>query len=185
MYCEEGTAAQSKPVIRRLHDWTLKEHEVVVSHWPDIKAIRTLLPHRTENAIRSFAGKCNLRRQIHFWTTAEDRVLRQAVAKHVPIKQIMKDLGLTKNQITNRMRYTGLTYPRRARKPTGDALMDSIRARAFELNMSMADLDEECNSGQQFRRFGKGCKISLQKKLKAIRYLDGELSVRWSPIVAE
>ena len=158
---------------------------MVVSNWPDIHAIRTLLPHRTENAIRSFAGKCNLRRQIHFWTTAEDRALRQAVAKHVPIKQIMSDLNLTRNQVVNRMRYIGLTYPRRARKPTGDALMDSIRARAFELNMSMADLDEECNSGQQFRRFGKGCKISLQKKLKAIRYLDGELSVRWSPIAAE
>jgi phosphohistidine phosphatase SixA len=40
-------------VIRRSTNWTLKEHEVVVSHWPDVDAIAKQLPHRTRRACPS------------------------------------------------------------------------------------------------------------------------------------
>ena len=33
-------------VVRKQNDWTLKEHEVVVSHWPDVETIQKSLPHR-------------------------------------------------------------------------------------------------------------------------------------------
>lgn len=100
-------------VIRRHSDWTLKEHEVVVSYWPDIAAIQSALPHRSRAAIQNFAGKCNLRRPLHIWTQPEDQLLRRRVRENVPRQAIAKEMRLTLNQVANRMAYTGIRYGRR------------------------------------------------------------------------
>jgi hypothetical protein len=178
-----GTIGQHESGVRRIrrarNDWTLKEHEVVISFWPNIDEIAKRLPHRTLNAIRSFAGKCNLRKHIHSWTTIQDRTLRCRVKEMVPQKEISKELGLTETQLKNRMRQIGLTYARRPPKVCGHPLLDSIRRRAFDLNMSMAELDEACHSGRKFEKGGTNRKIHIKHMVKAVTVLDGDLTVQW------
>lgn len=83
-------------VRRAMNHWTLREHEMVVTYWPDRATIRGLLPHRSSAAIDNFAGKCNLRKAVHHWTAAEDAALRKALKNNVPRKEIERQLGLTK-----------------------------------------------------------------------------------------
>ena len=167
-------------LIRRSSDWTLKEHEVMVSHWPDRETITRLLPHRSPAAIRKFAVKCNLVEPLFVWSEGQTRLLRTRVKEHVPVKLIAKELRLTKLQVTNKMRYLNLTYGRRPPAPTGHPLMDAIYLRAFELNISRKDLDEACNSGGQFGRWSPARKISIKHIVRAVKALDGQLTVEWS-----
>lgn len=169
-------------VFRRSTEWTLREHEVVVPHWPDVDQIARRLPHRSATPIRHFAGRCNLRKPVHFWTPEQTSVLRKRVAEGVPGKLIATELGLKPQQVASRMRHMGLTYPRRAPKPSGNALVDSVRQRAFDLNISMKDLDEACRSGCQFacHRLGRG--IHIKHIIKAAKVLDGEICIRWSEL---
>ena len=176
----EPTDDQRHRVIRRHNDWTLKEHEVVVSHWPDIDEITKRLPHRTRAAICNFAGRCNLRKQIHLWTDEEHSLLRRRVREGVPQREIAKELGLNKLQITNRIAYTGLSYPRRPPKPTGNPLIDTIRRRAFDLNVSMKELDEACNSGKQFEKYSAQRRIHIKHIARAAKVLDGNITIQWS-----
>lgn len=171
-----------RPVVRRNNDWTLKEHEIVVSHWPDIATIQKLLPHRSKHAIRSFASKCNLRKPIHQWTPEQTAVLKRRVREFVPIKSIAHELGLTPLKVTNRLRYLGITYSRRPPTATGNKLMDGILRRAFDLNMSRSELDEACGSGGQFQRWSPERKIALKHIRKAVEVMEGELTVEWSDL---
>jgi antitoxin component of RelBE/YafQ-DinJ toxin-antitoxin module len=173
---------RARPVRRCKHDWTLKEHEVVVDHWPDIDTIGRLLPHRTRSAIQSFAGKCNLRREQHYWTTTENAQLKRLVKAKVPRKQIAKEMGLTLNQVVNRMAYTNIRYERCPPQSSGHSLMDAIRQRAFEMNISMRDLDEACQSGAALRRWSPARKIGLITIQRALKVLDGQFTIVWEPL---
>lgn len=169
-----------RPLVKRSNDWTLKEHEVVVSHWPDVKTIERLLPHRTRCAIVAFAGKCNLRKEQHVWTGAQTSLLRKRVGEGKTRIEIASELGLTKLQVLNRCRYLGLRNPVKPPAPTGHLLMDAIRKRSFELNISRRELDEACRSGEQFQRWSPARTIAQRHILKAIEVLDGQLTVEWS-----
>lgn len=173
------SAVRVHRVVRRHSDWTLKEHEVVVSHWPDVDKIAKQLPHRTRNAIRSFAGKCNLRKQIHSWTQEEHSLLRRRVREGISQREIAKELGLTKLQVTNRMRYAGLTYGRRPPTPSGNKIMDAIFYRAFELNLSRKDLDALCQSRAAFSRWSPARRIHNRHIWRAVKELGGQLVVEW------
>lgn len=174
--------ARGRRIVRRHSDWTLKEHEVVVSHWPDIETIKRALPHRTRTAIQNFAGRCNLRRPLHIWTQPEDQLLRRRVRESVPRQAIAKEMGLTLNQIANRMAYTNTRYGIRRPGETGDPLMTAIFKRAFELNMSRHDLDELCGSGGQFKRWSPARRIHRKHLWRAIEELGGRVVAEWEAI---
>lgn len=177
----DSTSGRIHRVVRRQNDWTLKEHEVVVTHWPDVAAIEKRLPHRSRIAIQSFAGKCNLRREIHFWTGSEDALLRKRVREGVPRKLIAAELHMDVDQVQNRMQYVGIRYGKRPPQPTGHRLMDAIMHRAFTLNMSRRDLDAVCGGGQ-FSRWSPKRKICIRRVKRAVDYLGGELDVHWEPL---
>ncbi len=174
------TPSPDKPIVRRINDWSLREHEVVVSHWPNLLEIRRLLPHRTVNAINSFAGKCNLRKELHVWTTTETALLKRRVREGRTRAEVAAELGMTTLQVQNRCQYLKLSHERRPPKPTGDRLMDAVYQRAFELNMSRRELDEACSSGGQFQRWSPARKIAFKHVLKAVRLMEGQLAVEWS-----
>jgi hypothetical protein len=168
-------------VVRRQDAWTLREHEVVVSHWPDIEAIEKRLPYRTRIAIANFAGKCNLRKQLHQWTQPQDQLLRRRVREGVPRADIARELGLSLTQVANRMGYAKIRYARRTKapSPTGNKIMDAIFGRAFELNLSRRDLDAICGSGGQFSRWSPARRIHNRHLWRAVDQLDGEFRVEW------
>ena len=170
-------------VVRKQNDWTLKEHEVVVSHWPDVETIQKSLPHRTRTAIQNFAGRCNLRREIHIWSASEDAILKKRVKEGVATKAIAAELRMHINQVTNRKQYIGLRYGRRPQAPTGHRLMDAILHRAFHLNMSRRDLDAVCGGkGEPFSRWSPARKLCIRKIKQAVDYMGGELDVVWEPL---
>ncbi|QOF73268.1 hypothetical protein IG197_09550 [Aminobacter sp. SR38] len=176
----EHSPVRHHRVVRRHSDWTLKEHEVVVSHWPNMDEIKKRLPHRSQHAIASFASKYNLRKQIHFWTTTEDALLRKRVRENVPREQIAKELGLTLNQVSNRMQYANIRYGRRPPASTGHLVMDAIFQRAAALNMSRRDLDEMCKSGGAFAGWSPARGIHNRHLWRAVKELDGHFIVEWS-----
>lgn len=167
-------------ITRRRNDWTLKEHEVVVTFWPDVSAIQKALPHRSRIAIVTFAGKCNLRREQHIWTGAEDSLLRRRISEGVPRKAIARELKLQVGQIQNRMRYARLRYAKRGPKPTGNKLMDAVFRRAFDMNLSRNDLDAiSGKDGKQFSKWSPARKICIRRINRVVEYLGGSLSVTW------
>jgi len=95
-------------VVRRHSDWTLKEHEVLVSYWPDIEQIAKRIPHRTRGAIRAFASKCNLCKPPHLWAEEQHSLLRKRVREGLPRKEIASQLGLSMQQVASRMYHSAL-----------------------------------------------------------------------------
>jgi hypothetical protein len=172
------------PLRRNRGSWTLKEHEVVVSHWPDIGQIRLRLPYRSVHAIRNFASRCNLRREIHVWTAEQTALLKRRVRELRTREQIAKEMGFTRMQVQNRCQYLGLVTGKRPPQLTGNRLMDAIYLRAFELNISRKDLDEACRSGGQFQKWSPARRIAITHIIKALKVLDGQLTVEWSALDA-
>lgn len=170
---------------RRNGEWTLREHRVVVSHWPDKKTIARHLPYRSMLAIENFAGRCNLRKQRNRWTAEQQAHIRKRVAESVSIKIIADELKLTHGQVQGRIQKMGIRYPRRRPKPFGNLLMDSIRQRAFDLNISMKELDEACGSGHVFRAWNGRCGVRTKHIEKALKVLDGHFVIEWSELADE
>jgi len=75
---------------------------------------------------------------------------------------------------------TGAKKPYR---PTGDALLDELRAECFRQNITMPDLDVIASGKGYFRdRAWGGARgyINMNRIVKAIRELGGTLSINWS-----
>lgn len=173
-------AEAPRPLRRHRDSWTLREHEVLIEHWPDIATIAKILPHRSRASVRRFASKCNLIEQGFVWSEAQTRLLRRRVSENIPARAIAEEMGLRKLQVVNRMRYLGLQFKPRPPRPTGNKLMDAIYTRAFELNMSRREIDEACGSGGQFRRWSSVRRIAFKHLVKAVRVMDGQLTIEWS-----
>jgi len=170
------------PFRRWKDEWTLREHRVVVDHWPDKKAIHRILPHRTTTAIQSFASKCNLPKPIHSWTTVEDALLKRRVREGVSRKLIAAELGLTTLQVQNRMKYAGIRYEPRPPAPTGNHLVDAVRLRSFGLRMSLTDLDRSLGRRKTFSHGGRGHKVALDAINQAAKALGGRLVIEWEEL---
>ncbi|MEW9838716.1 hypothetical protein [Mesorhizobium marinum] len=138
-------------IVRKHNDWTLKEHEVVMSHWPEVDAIKQRLPHRTVGAIWAFAAKCNLKTSRHVWTAPADAKMRKLAADGCSRVEIAKALGLTAKQVGRRAEYTRTAIRRRPPAPSRNPLVDAVRQRAFDLNMSLIDLDRSLGDRKIFQ----------------------------------
>lgn len=168
-----------RPIVRRHSDWTLKEHEVVVSYWPDTKAIRTRLPHRSVRAIRAFAGRCNLTTGRHIWTAAEDSKLRRMAAAGSSRKDIAAEMGMSVKQVAGRMSYARIPVARKPPAPSKNPLVNAVRQRAFELNMSMIDLDRSLGDRKIFQQAAGKQKVGRAHIERAVKALGGKFVIEW------
>jgi hypothetical protein len=182
MLHQPDTGHGFRPLRRRGSDWTLKEHEVVVTHWPDVRTIKRLLPHRTQRAIEGFAGRCNLRKPNHIWTEEQTAHLRKRVREFASVAEIAQELRMNPEQVQNRKQYLRLPSPRRRPPITGHKAMDAIRQRAFDLNMSMSELDEACASGRALQKWTPRRTVCVKVLQKAAKAMDGEISIEWQPL---
>lgn len=173
------SAVRVHRVVRRHSDWTLKEHEVVVSHWPDVEAIRKRLPHRTIRAIRAFAGKCNLTTGRHIWTAAEDTKLRKLAAAGYQRKEIAAELGLSLNQVAGRLSYARISIARKPPALSANPLVNAIRQRAFDLNITLSDLDRSLGNRRIFRQAAGRQSVRHAHIERAVTALGGQLTVEW------
>lgn len=175
----EEHSTQLRPVVRRSNDWTLKEHEVVVSFWPDVGAIEQRLPHRTGRAIRAFASKCNLTNERHTWTAAEDTKLRKLAAAGHSRRTIAAEMGMSFNQIAGRLSYARIPIARKPPSPSNNPLVNAIRQRAFDLHMTLSDLDRSLGDRKIFQQASGNQKVGRSHIERAVKALGGRLVVEW------
>ncbi len=171
-------------VVRRDDSWTYRETEVLREHWPHMATMCKLLPHRTETAIRRMAAKCGAapQKDQHIWTGAEDKRLRAFAAEGMPCKFIAREFGLRPLQVTNRLRYIGARIARKPPAPCGDELADAVRQRAFQMNISMADLDRSLETGRIFQNAACKKRVLPRHIEKAVKALGGRLAIVWDEL---
>jgi len=174
-----NSTVRQRCIVRRHSDWTLKEHEVVVSHWPDVSEIARRMPYRSERAIRAFAGRCNLTTPRHTWTAAQDSKLRKLAAAGLPRKEIAAEIGLGVGQVAGRLNYCKIHVARRPPAPSSDPLVDAVRQRAFEMDLSLADLDRSLGNRKIFQQASGQQRVKLAHVERAIKALGGQLVAKW------
>ena len=161
--------------------WTAAEDEEVRRLAPDYKGLTKILPHRTFYAIESRAKALGIRKKNHVWTNHEVARLRKLWGRASRADILAAFPGMKFITIQRVAAYRGIRAPRRPLKPTGHPLLDAIRQRCFELNLSLSDLDEMARTGQFFRQRKGGHTTSFYAHLyKAVAVLDGTLTVTWN-----
>lgn len=163
---------------RCLDSWMFTEVEVLRTYWPDVGLIRQHLPYRTERALRGMAKKCGLipDKEQHIWTCAEQKRLKQMAAEGTTRKEMAADLGLTVEQVANRLLYCGIHVAKKPPILIGDPLTDAVRRRLFDMKMSIADFDR---SFGRRRLFGQHKPKSANVIAKAVKALGGNLTIEW------
>lgn len=171
-------------IIRRDDSWTYRETEVLRGHWPDMAAMRKLLPHRTKTAIRHMAAKCGAAqpKNQHIWTGAEDKRLKALAAAGASRKEMATALGLSPIQIQNRLRYACIQVAKRPPMSCGDELADAIRQRAFQMNMTMRDLDRSLGNRQIFQHAVGKRRIRADHIDRAVKALGGRMTIVWEDL---
>lgn len=171
-------------VIRRDDSWTYRETEILREHWPDMAAIRKLLPHRTETAIRHMAAKCGAAppKNQHIWTGVEDKRLRALAVAGASRKEMAAALNLSPMQIQNRLQYARIRVARRPPTPCGDELADAVRLRAFQMNISMRDLDRSLGKHRIFENALSKKYVLPQHIDKAVKALGGRMKIVWEDL---
>ena len=161
--------------------WSLFELEILEQHWPDLRLLKKRLPMRTEQAIKAMASRCGLKRTQpnHVWTAREHSDLKRMVASGHTRRQIAVHLGLTLGQVANRLQYEGMKQPRRRPVLCGNPLADAIRQRAFDLNLTMTDLDRSLGYRGRFSGCFRGKRFSDSSVGRAVRALGGKLHIEW------
>lgn len=168
-------------IVRSDNTWTFNESELLRKHWPNMQLVRKLLPHRTERAIKYMAKRCGLipPKEQNVWTGAQDKTLRRMAAAGNSRKEIAAELGLTVGQVANRLLYRKINLAKRPPVQIGNELLDQIRRRAFDLNMSIADLDRSLGKRTIFQTAWKGRHISPKHIHRAVIALGGEMKIEW------
>ena len=157
--------------------WSDAEVALLYEHYPDYATLVRLLPHRTRKAIGLKVAKLGLAGPLKVW--ADDEVFRfkPPYRGGVPVAEILPLL----NQKTTTQLY-GAAWKRRIRRPrrrpklVGVPILDSIRQRAFDMNITLTELDEATGVKGYFT---SPRSLRWRPILKAIDILGGKAVVRW------
>ena len=160
--------------------WTPREDAVVRLLYPDYVALRRSLRRRTYNGLRYRTRTLGIAKKRHVWLTTEEARLRRLYPKVDRSELLLAFPGMTWQQIVSKARRIGVWRMRRKLNPTGHPLIDMIRDRAFDLRLSMVDLDAMAGTKRYFQtaswRKGRPNRKAL---LQAVDALGGEVSIRW------
>lgn len=158
--------------------WSEREVKILRRCYPDYREADVLLSDRSPAAVRSKASTLRITRSRKVWTEGELKRMRRPYLRGIPLPEIKEILpGKTSKQIWRRASYNGWYRPRRPPKAFGIQPYDSVRARAFELRLSMRDLAFLTSTGSYFLR--QPARIDWVKIGKAVALLDGALLIAW------
>lgn len=164
--------------------WTDAQLLALYRGWPDLNRIAEATG-RTQDAILWMARREGIKgrpKGYRAWTGAEVKRLLRLDGEQTPREEMLKQFpGRTMPQIDAKLYELRLEeFERKPPQllPTGNLLIDEIRARAQLDGFSMGALDRECGTGTYWR---KGCKrdMSMPAVAKALKLLGGRLSVKW------
>ena len=160
--------------------WTPAEDERVKQLYPDYRALRKALRHRTYYALRHRADALGVVRRRHVWTGAEVVRLRKLYPTATRAELHASFPRLTWHQIAGKAVHIKVSRRRSRLSPTGFPIIDDIRERAFLLNYSMVDLDAIARTRGYFQKGGWHSNgINKRAVYKAIEALDGEVLASW------
>lgn len=162
--------------------WTEEEDDHVRRLYPDYKALAKVLKRRSHSSIicRAVRLKVTKSRQ-HRWTDGEVSRLRKLYST-TTAKQLRAAFPHLKNrQIKDKASAMGLYKKRRPYPPSGFPVIDQIMQRAFELNITMTDLDAMANTKTFFRHraWRKRHSPNVWAVCLAIETLDGDVKAVW------
>lgn len=157
--------------------WTEGELADLRARWPDIATLLVRLPRRTETAIRQKAQRSGLTASRRVWIEPEVGRMRKPYIDGEPVVEILPLLvEKTRRQVYSKASQRRYRRPRRRPVLLGHPLKDSIRQRAFDMNISLAELDRECRAGGCF---GRKKALQWQAVSRALKMLAGTAVVRW------
>lgn len=157
--------------------WTEAEEGLVRQHHPDYATLVRLLPGRTRRAIENKAQRLGVARDHRIWSDLDERVMRPAYVRGDPINDIVALLdGKTKKQVWAKAAKRKIRRPRRRPKLLNLPVVDDVRQRAFDLQLTMRDLDEIAGSRRYFR---KPNYYNWKALDAAVRWLGGTAQVAW------
>lgn len=160
--------------------WTKKEDDILRTLYPDYKALRRKLRRRTRYALKARAARLGVIRKNHVWLAVEVSRVRRMYPRATREELMAALPNLTMAQIRSKASDIGVRRARRKPTATGYPLIDAIRERAFEQNLSMADLDAIARTKRFYQSGGwRGGNFNRKAVLRAVEALGGEVSVRW------
>jgi hypothetical protein len=162
--------------------WSKEEDNRLRTHWPDHQSLLQALPDRTARAIHTRARKLGLTRKNHVWTSEEVRRLMRAALTAKSWKQVGALFpGLSLIQIKQKARYMRLRLRPQGPKESHCQVRNQIRQRAFELNISLRELDQSTGKGRYFSPSTRGFEPQrLSRIVRAVDLLGGVVTVAWS-----
>lgn len=162
--------------------WSPEEDEVIRRYYPDFDKLAGLLPDRTYVAIRHRSQIIGVARKKPQWLAIEVAKLRKYYPTAPKAELLRMFVGSSWFRITNKARQLNLRRKKKCFRPTGFPVIDQIRARCFELNLSMVDLDEMAGTKKYFQTAGwYGHEwVSGEYVRRAVEALDGTLEAKWS-----
>lgn len=157
--------------------WTEEEVFTLLALYPDYAAAQKALPHRSLKALEMKIEKLGRARSRSVWTAAEVTRLKRPYTSGASTAELLELFpGKTMAQVWGRAWKSRFRRPRKPPRPTRWPVVDAVRRRAFELNLTMGDLDEMARSGSYFRR---PWTLNWRHVGKAIVALGGEVRVDW------
>jgi len=160
--------------------WTEREDDVVRALYPDYKALRRKLRRRTYYALRARARTLDVVTRRHVWLATEVSRLRRLYPRASREELLAAFPDITWRKIKAKARHAGIHRARRKLATTGHPLIDLIRDRAFDLKLSMVDLDAMAGTRRYFQKAGwYNGNFNRKALLRAVEALGGEVSVSW------
>jgi hypothetical protein len=160
--------------------WTERENDVVRELYPNYQALRKALRRRTYNSLRWRTRLLGVARKRHIWLGTEVSRLRRLYPKADRGDIMIAFPEMSWQQIAAKARHIGVRRVRRKLNSTGYPLIDVIRDRAFDLRLSMVDLDAMAGTRRYFQK-AAWCNGYINRKalMRAVEALGGEVSIHW------
>jgi len=167
--------------------WNKKEDQILRAHFPDLKAAKRRLKRRTLGAIGARARFLNMHvGRYHQWTAAEVSRLRRIYPVSSKEQVLQAFPGLRWQQILGKLTHCHIRKKRRPPTVTGVPVIDAIRRRAFDLRISMRELDRiVCSPGYFVRHSSFRTSKSRMHRwsdayiYRAIEALGGDVLASW------
>lgn len=177
-----GRASANGPRVKVRMNWTPEEDDLVRTHFQDRRKLEAMLPHRTASAIKTRVRELQLTLHTRYIAiTAKDSALIRKLAKTCrTYEEVAATIGLSTGTVYSHMQRYGIIIAKSAPKMTGFPLVDAVRQRAFQLKLSLSDLDRSL--GYRMKHFSKcngAHKISVGQINNAAKALGGRLVILW------
>lgn len=183
-----ATARRMRTYIKRIgstpsgHPLWTKEEDAKMRHlYPDYKKLQRALRRRTYCSLRNRARSLGIAKKRHTWKGEDIVKLRKLYPEGSRDSILSAFPGVEWSKIAARANAAKIWRRRRPFKITGHSLLDAIRARAFELNISMVDLDDMAKTKRYFQKaqwISSGV-VNRKMLLRAIEALNGNISIEW------